>query len=221
MYLNSSQCQSDSLIGGLPFVPKGVAHPTNPDGVPFTFFFTVTYPTGHALEGNSLSLFCETQAFAESTLIPEMLPSHNARPVVPADYLHNYQRAFKAYFFKTRDGVLLNSSTEQIAKQYLTTSQTREQRAFGHIGNAPLWLSGDNSPGPCEREEPLFALQVFQNQTFPITALAPRQEEMCIFGGTQKRSSDDYYFFNMNEVYFFAYPNRLADRATYIITQCN
>lgn len=221
MFINHTEKATSSWIGGQPFLPTGFNHPTNSKNSPLTFFFTLAFPKHHQLTGLSLSFFFETQEFNEDLVIPEMLPAHNKKPAVSEHFLKEYQKNFKSFLFPTSAGVIQKDGETQINKQYLTFSDIKEASSFGYAGKNPNWRLEEETPGKCGNIDPVFALQVFGEQTFPIADSATGQTEMDIFGGSKKRKQRDYYFFNKNESYFFAYPSLPITACTYIITQCD
>lgn len=221
MFINRTGVFSTSWIGGAPFLPPGIDHPQNENLEPLTFFFTIAFPSNHPLSDLSLSFFFDTQHFNEDLTIPEMLPAHDSTPVVPPGFLHKYQGNFKTYLFPTQDGVVLNTEHLQIVRQNLAFSAAPEPDAFGYAGAEPIWVVGEEAPGMCQSANPVFAVQIFQDQAFPKFTNAPSQSEMNIFGGSKRRKDNDYFFFNQNEVYFFGYPTLPLCENVYIITQCD
>ncbi|AZD05691.1 hypothetical protein C4K26_0257 [Pseudomonas chlororaphis] len=222
MYINKSQkTESDSYIGGKPAIPRGLSIPKSPNESLMSFYFTLQFPEAHSLHGYTLSVFAATDEFNEDYTIPEMLKVPLLGATIPDNFLRDYQKHFAAFLFKNEEKVYVSDYPLRIAMTPLASSHSEGRDVFGWAGDKPKWVLNDETPGHYKGAALDFLLQVYGEQSFPITDTAPAQQEMDIFGESKPRTKRNYILFNQNEVYFFGNKAGDFDDRVYIVTQCD
>ncbi|OLF56434.1 hypothetical protein [Pseudomonas chlororaphis] len=222
MYINKvPKTEPASYIGGKPVIPQGMSIPKSPSGSLMSFYFTLQFPEAHSLHGYTLSVFAATDDFNEDYTIPEMLKVPLLGASVPDGFLRNYQKYFALFLFKNEEKVYLTDYPIRIAMTPLAFSHSKGHDVFGWAGDKPKWVLNYETPGQYKGAAFDFLLQVYGEQSFPITGSAPAQRETNIFGGSKPRAKRNYILFNQNEVYFFGSRAGDVDDRVYIVTQCN
>ncbi len=211
-----------SFIGGKPKVPANFEIPIcSLCGEEQTFYFQVTFPSDHDLNGRSILLFYCTSCWHPEHLIPEMLTGNLKNAEVPESFLDHYQKNFRALTFNVDALVWLESYEPKLQYAPIELVSTTDIHYPGHkLGGSPNWYLEDESPRVTNSgKQFVFLMQFAAGLQFPKAPSAPGQMKKNYRTGQAAPSSADYYqLFLENNLYFFITSTN-GEPKVYIITQ--
>lgn len=116
-----------------------------------------------------------------------------------------YQKNFKIEVFETADGAIKNDYKEKVKFKKITLIEEMDKELFNNkIGGSPNWVADDETPGSCDKTEPMiFLMQLLEDFNFEKLPDAPSQIKLSLTKKQEPSNNDYYELFLGNNIYFF------------------